>query len=66
MFGGLNNYKGKNITVYLASYNTEPSFTESGILTNVVIGQGESAVFIELDNKMVINVRHIIKIKVKD
>ena len=38
---------------------------KSGNVSNILIGQGENAVFIGLDNGTIINVRYIIKIVVK-
>ncbi len=65
MFGGLNNIKGKNVEIYASSQCQHSLFEESGKVSNILIGQGENAVFIELDNGTIINVRYIIKIVVK-
>ena len=65
MFGGLNNFKGRTVEIYTSSQGQHDLFTETGVLTNILIGQGENAVFVELDNGTIINVRYIIKIVVK-
>ncbi len=66
MFGGL--YKsivGKNVEIYASSQCEHSLFVESGKVSNILTGQGENAVFIELDNGTIINVRYIVKIIVK-
>ena len=59
-------YKGRVVELYVASQSSTAFLTETGTITNLVIGLGENGVFIEIDNKTIINVRYIIKIVVKD
>ena len=60
----LANFKGQRVEVY--TIGDSNSNVETGILTDIVTSIGENGVFVMLDDKKLINIRHIIKIIVKD
>lgn len=56
--------KGKEVEIYVLK--NDSWFIEKGILTNIATSVGDNGVFVELDNKIFINTRYIVKIEVKD
>ena len=60
----LASFKGKRVEIY--TIGDSNSNVETGILTDIVTSLGENGVFVLLDEKKLINIRHIIKIIVKD
>ena len=55
-------YKGKEVEIYTLGDNNK----ETGTITNIVTSVGDNGVFVMLDDKILINIRHITKIIVKD
>lgn len=60
----LANFKGKRVEIY--TIGDSNSNVETGILTDIVTSIGENGIFVLLDEKKLINIRHIIKIIVKE
>ena len=60
----LANFKGQRVEIYTTGDSN--SNVETGILTDIVTSIGENGVFVMLDDKKLINIRHIIKIIVKE
>jgi len=60
----LANFKGQRVEIY--TIGDSSSNVETGIFTDIVTSIGENGIFVLLDEKKLINIRHIIKIIVKE
>ena len=60
----LANFKGKRVEIY--TIGDSSSNVETGIFTDIVTSIGENGIFVLLDEKKLFNIRHIIKIIVKE
>lgn len=57
-------YKGKEVEIYtLGDNNTN---VDKGTITNIVTSVGDNGTFVMLDDKILINIRYIIKIEIND
>ena len=65
-YGQLIKYKGKTFEVLISSGCGQDVSKTNGVLTNLIVGLGENGVFIELDNKKIINIRYVIKMEMVD
>lgn len=65
-YGQLVKYKGRTFKVTVSSGSSHAVYEETGVLTNLIVGLGENGVFIEIDNKTIINIRYVIKMEMID
>ena len=65
MFGGFNNFKGKEVVVYVSNgYGTDVEEIRGVVKSQ--LGGAEDATMLYLENGIVINCKFIIKIEVKE
>lgn len=55
-------YKGRKVEVEVMNSSDK----KIGVITSVLTGVGDNGAFLELDNKMLINLRYIIKFEIVD
>lgn len=63
---GLSKYEGKKVQIYISTQSNQEVITETGILTGLSMGAGETTIFVKLDDQKLINIRYIIKIDIID
>ena len=63
---GLSKYEGKKVKIYISTQSNQEVITETGILTGLSMGAGETTIFVKLDDQKLINIRYIIKIDIID
>ena len=57
--------KGKNVEIFITN-NAGKTYIETGTITKILTGIGDNGCFIELDGRVLINVRYILKMSLKD
>ena len=63
---GLSKKKKKKVQIYISTQSNQEVITETGILTGLSMGAGETTIFVKLDDQKLINIRYIIKIDIID
>ena len=63
---GLSKKKKKKVKIYISTQSNQEVITETGILTGLSMGAGETTIFVKLDDQKLINIRYIIKIDIID
>ena len=64
-YNTIQSFVGKRVEIYASSKCEHALFVETGIITNIIYGVAEN-IFIELDNKVVINANYIVKFEVAE